>query len=118
MILELKNQLQKKDSYIVDLEGYIDNLVVKVLDIQPKLLLAAEEKSTDECDVKIKQENNQASAKNVTGKQSSGRSSSSSFTSNQINNNQNSQNSSNKQNTGVSKIPAGPARSNPFWAKK
>lgn len=38
LILEQKQQLSQKDDYIRDLEDYIDNLLVKVIETQPKLL--------------------------------------------------------------------------------
>ena len=38
MVLELNSQLHKKEQYNRDLENYIDNLLVKVMEVTPKLL--------------------------------------------------------------------------------
>ena len=38
MVLELNTQLHKKEQYNRDLENYIDNLLVKVMEVTPKLL--------------------------------------------------------------------------------
>lgn len=48
MIIEQKKLLQQKDAHIVDLEAYIDNLVLKIIDVQPKLLLHGESSSSVE----------------------------------------------------------------------
>jgi len=37
-VLEQHNQLLTKDSYVHDLEDYIDNLLVKVMETHPKIL--------------------------------------------------------------------------------
>lgn len=38
VVAEQRSQLMVKDAYIDDLEDYIDNLLVKVMETQPKLL--------------------------------------------------------------------------------
>jgi FIP domain len=46
-IVEQRKALLQKDSYIADLEGYIDNLILKVIDMQPKILLHGIETTSD-----------------------------------------------------------------------
>lgn len=42
IILDQRRLLREKDAYIKDLQSYIDNLLVKVIDIQPRLLMTDE----------------------------------------------------------------------------
>jgi|SRR6218665_715238 len=42
MVLDQQRQLREKEAHIHDLENYIDNLLAKVLDVQPKILGANE----------------------------------------------------------------------------
>ena len=43
MVVEQKKQLQQRDAHILDLEAYIDNLILKIIDSEPKLLLTSGE---------------------------------------------------------------------------
>jgi hypothetical protein len=38
VVIQNKAQIIRKDQYIKDLESYVDNLLVRVMEVQPRIL--------------------------------------------------------------------------------